>query len=328
MTVKHYFVILFLIGSFGLLFWKYQFGHFESRAPIGSFNYSQGNGTNESAGHNCESECQRFKSFLASNWPEKKPRAAIYVLTHSLTNVIKLVQNVEITLLYTVKYPYIIFHEKDFLNSILEIRRQNLPHSRIFYQKVDFSHLPDHITIHEYNHTIGQHCSDKPIGYRHMCYFHSKLVYNHPIMDQLEYSLRLDDDSQFLQPIRYDLFKFMRDSDLHYGYVATSTDQSDCVYGLWKTVENFIAENQINSTFFPTWKEPNIFYNNFEVSKMSIWKSKEYRGYIDYIDQSKGIFLRRWGDAPIKTLALSVFTPRSKIHQFRDIRYRHQSLIT
>ena len=198
-------IILVIVCSVGLLYRTHHYGdsHRKTRteSSFSTFLFL----TNQTVQDNYDSECRRFKSFMAHDCSQDKPSAAIYVLTNKLTNVLKLLRNVEKTFNSATKYAYIIFHEEDFTHFRNEIGRQNLPHSRIIYQIVDFKNLPDHITKEEYNNAIGQHCNNKPIGYRFMSYFNSKVVYTYPIMDQLEYILRLDDDSEFLQPITYDV---------------------------------------------------------------------------------------------------------------------------
>ena len=66
-----------------------------------------------------------------------------------------------------------------------------------------------------------------------------------------------------------------------------------------------------------------IYYTNFEISKLSFWRSHEYMNFFDYLDGLGGIYKYRWGDAPIHTLALSIFLPDTKIHCFKDISYKH-----
>ena len=321
-------IILVIVFLLGMLHWTHHCTDSLGTTPIESSFPTDFHLANQIVQGNCDSECRRFKSFVAYDWPQKTPRAAIYVLTNKLTNILKLLINVEKTFNSAAKYPYIIFHEVDFTHFRVEIGRYNLPHSRIFYQIVHFQTLPDHIKMEEFNNVTGEHCNNKPIGYRFMSYFNSKLVYTYPILDQLNYALRLDDDSEFLQPITFDVFEFLRDHSLDYCYLTILSDQTDCVFGLWETVEEYAKRRRIEPTFFRSWQKPHIFYNNFELSRLSIWRSREYRDYIDCIDQSKGIFLRRWGDAPVKSLALSLFTPWRKIHQFKDIKYRHQSVFT
>ena len=143
-------------------------------------------------------------------------------------------------------------------------------------------------------------------------------------MDHLDYALRLDDDSHFLEPINYDIFKLMEDGGYLYGYLKAKPGNPDCIYGLWNLINNYIHTQNITPTFFNKLGNNRHFLNNFEASKISVWKSNAYRNYIDVIDRAKGIFLHRWGDAPIKTWGISLFVPMDKIHYFSDINYFHR----
>ena len=78
------------------------------------------------------------------------------------------------------------------------------------------------------------------------------------------------------------------------------------------------------SNNFGNWSVGLVYYNNFEVSALSLWRSTDYQDYIEYIDSLGGIYYYRWGDAPIRTLAVTLFVPSTKIHQFTDIPYKHQ----
>ena len=146
-------------------------------------------------------------------------------------------------------------------------------------------------------------------------------------MRQLAYMWRLDDDSQLLAPIKYDVFRFMHSNHLDYGYVWRHLDASVCVTGLWQAAQEFLRNTTIKPEFFHKWTEPYIFYNNFEVSRLSLWLSADYRRYIDYIDRKGGIYYHRWGDAPIKGIAVSIFIPRERTHFFTDIGYKHGSFV-
>ena len=70
-----------------------------------------------------------------------------------------------------------------------------------------------------------------------------------------------------------------------------------------------------------------MYYNNFEVSALSLWRSPDYQHYIEYVDSLGGIYYYRWGDAPIKSLAVALFVPSTKIHQFTDVPYQHRRLV-
>jgi len=45
--------------------------------------------------------------------------------------------------------------------------------------------------------------------------------------------------------------------------------------------------------------------------------------YFEHLDKAGGFFYERWGDAPVHSIAASLFLPRSQIHFFNDIAYVH-----
>lgn len=87
------------------------------------------------------------------------------------------------------------------------------------------------------------------------------------------------------------------------------------------------------------------FWNNFEIVKLSFLRSQAYRDFFHHIDEAGGIYYERvspprrslptivqrdltiskWGDAPIRTLAVSMLLSPSEIHHFADIGYRHDT---
>jgi alpha 1,2-mannosyltransferase len=162
------------------------------------------------------------------------------------------------------------------------------------------------------------------IGYRHMCRFHAKTVYDQPIMQGLEYAWRLDHDSFFTRPIDYDVFKFMRDRGLVYGFVKVYLELPMWTVGLWDAAHAYIRNNSIKAQFFNKWRRNQMYYNNFEISNLTLWFSDQYQHYINYIDQEGGIYYHRWGDAPIKSIAVAMFVPRKDTYNFKDIGYIHQ----
>ena len=46
---------------------------------------------------------------------------------------------------------------------------------------------------------------------------------------------------------------------------------------------------------------------------------------INYIDHLGGICYVRWGDTPIKPIAISLFVPLNKVYCFCDVGYHHQN---
>lgn len=65
------------------------------------------------------------------------------------------------------------------------------------------------------------------------------------------------------------------------------------------------------------------FYSNFEIGSLAFFRGKQHRAYFDYLDHAGGFFYERYGDAPIHTLSVSMFLPKSQVWFFRDIGYAH-----
>ena len=270
----------------------------------------------------CDSECLKLRTVLET-WDSSpryagKPKAAVYVLTSGRQSLSSMLTSLERFFLRNFSYPVVIFQETD-----LSFLRQQFPSLDMFFQTVSFE-IPNFVNSSKVVFNIP--CLSH-ISYRHMCRFQSKLVYEEPILFGLQFLWRLDDDSQILAPIQYDLFQFMKQRSLLYGYVIQHFDSYKCTTNLWPAVDKFVNENRVTPTFFHEWKEPQIIYNNFEISSSSIWRSESYQRYVNYLDRLGGIYYFRWGDAPIKSLALSLFVNKSSMHQFTDITYKHASLV-
>ena len=266
-----------------------------------------------------DSECDRFRQLMAS-WPAAKPKAAIYVLTepHKRGNKTKdMLASLFKYFNHKFEYPVILFYTGNTGNKTDELLPVGTSRELIFMQQIVF-HLPHYLPNKTTTCPHG-------LGYRHMCRFHANTVYTHPIFQDLEFAWRLDDDSLLLGPnIDYDVFKFMKDHDLVYGYNAIDRDIPPCAVGLWRAAVNYMNHSHIRDQYLSRWPRYWMFYNNFEISNLSIWRSKEYRGFMRYIDDLGGIYKYRWGDAPMKSLALAMFVSPEKIHKFKHIGYQHQ----
>jgi hypothetical protein len=120
----------------------------------------------------------------------------------------------------------------------------------------------------------------------------------------------------------------MSDKDILYGYVMINTDNLKCIINLYSTVGQYISDNSIKTEFYHEWsKNRSKYYNNFEISSTKVWFSPEYQDYINMIDHAGGIYYNRWGDSPIKGIAITMFVPQNKTHCFCDVGYKHGSVI-
>ena len=198
---------------------------------------------------------------------------------------------------------------------------RNSTKSNIFFQPVQFE-VPEFV-----RRPVPDVVCGKSVGYRHMCRFQARGVYEQPIMNRLDLAWRLDDDSIILSDIGYDIFKYMSDNGIVYGYVLIKRDAYGCLVHLWENATEYMNAHNINTTFFNTWPRAYVYYNNFEISSMALWRSREYQDYVEMVDQAGGIYHYRWGDAPIKTLAVTMFVPKSKTYCFSNMSYQHNKVV-
>jgi alpha 1,2-mannosyltransferase len=93
------------------------------------------------------------------------------------------------------------------------------------------------------------------------------------------------------------------------------------------------ASNQGVLTRFVVW-------SNFEIADMDFWRGEAYSAFFDHLDKTGGfyyevrhfcltylrcglIFCKRWGDAPVHSIAVGVLLPKQQIHWFNNIGYEH-----
>ncbi|KAH7041453.1 glycosyltransferase family 15 protein [Microdochium trichocladiopsis] len=68
------------------------------------------------------------------------------------------------------------------------------------------------------------------------------------------------------------------------------------------------------------------YWSNFEIARLSWFRSKEYEDFFEMMDRSGGFWMERWGDAPIHSLAAGILLGPKDIHYFRDFGYRHTTI--
>ena len=284
--------------------------------------------------NSCDAECDKFRGQLAS-WPSDKPKAFIYYLIHrpAMRSLRKSIRALHRNFNNRFHYPIVVFVEPQ-LDTIADRRRiadmvpansKSSPPS-VYVQVVRFR-IPDYVNASLVPRMAGFGLRKRTIGYRHMCRFHAGGVYEQPIVRSpgLEYGWRLDDDSVIRRPIDYDLFRVMRDGRYQYGYRQINRGWSPVDYALWDAVDRYLdVTPSLTPTFYRQWpKNAARYFNNFEVSDLRVWLSPQYRDYFNFVDRLGGIYYQKWGDAAIKTIAVTLFIPRDRTHRFTSIDYSH-----
>ena len=95
---------------------------------------------------------------------------------------------------------------------------------------------------------------------------------------------------------------------------------------------DFIAKHQIIprnpgmlGDFFNHSIEIPNYWNNIEVIDLSFMQRTEVKAFINTVDESQGIFLYRWGDAPLRYIELALFAkPEEVLHRLQlGLEYCH-----
>ncbi|KAL7270936.1 mannosyltransferase [Rhizina undulata] len=181
------------------------------------------------------------------------------------------------------------------------------------------------------------------LSYRHMCRFNSGFFYNQEVMMKYEWYWRVEPGIELYCDINYDPFTFMRENGKVYGFVITMYEFLATIPTLWARTREFVANNPqflaINNALGYLVDGANAtkdgdktidgpynlchFWSNFEIGSLEFYRSEAYTKYFEFLDSTGGFFYERWGDAPVHSIALSLFLPKDKIHHFADIGYNH-----
>jgi hypothetical protein len=170
-------------------------------------------------------------------------------------------------------------------------------------------------------------------NYHHMCYFWFKQVFQLKILQRYRYMMRLDDDSQILGNFKEidnqenefcflgkwpNVFDLMikhqalymanqREVDFEYVLPGITRIRNVTVDYIMKKNSTVRNPDMFADFFNKTLEIPN-YWNNFEVVDLAFMQRKDVLDFIQMVDESQGIFLYRWGDAPLRYITLALFT--------------------
>lgn len=183
--------------------------------------------------------------------------------------------------------------------------------------------------------------------YRLMCRWW--LVHMPKYAKGYDYIMRMDDDSIVEEPIKKDLFEWMDSKKLVYASNLIHIDCGMCCYGMQdffksmfpqrsefverlfvggeantQHIHDFRSVISIASTVHGNDKMPQLgekiklpmpimYYNNFHITRPSFWLREDVKRAIDAIDRNGSIFYYRWGDAPLQSILVALFTNENEI---------------
>jgi hypothetical protein len=220
----------------------------------------------------------------------------------------------------------VIFHEDDFPDSFKE--QATKKYKNIFFKLVEFK-PPKHLTQENLN--FKDPTPFLGMSYRTMCYFYAMKFYEY--LEEYDWYWRLDVDSIILNKIGFDVFDYLENNNKVYGYVAQIPEHPPVIKGFGKFTTNYLKKYNVKGKFTDYLLDEKgeynckMIYNNFEICKLSNYKNPEAKRFLEEINKTGAIYEYRWGDAPIRTMMLSLITDRSQIHRFSNIDYHHQEYI-
>ncbi|MCJ1368312.1 hypothetical protein MMC16_007454 [Acarospora aff. strigata] len=271
-----------------------------------------------------------------------KPRAALISLVRNseLDGLIQSMRQLEYHWNRKYQYPWVFFNDEPFTDEF-KLATQNLTSAKCYYEVVPKEHwsLPDWIdegrfmNSLEYLGAIGVG-KGWMISYRHMCRWNSGFFYKHPRLKDFDWYWRVEPDVHFFCDIDYDVFRFMRDNNMKYGFNMNILDDARSFPSLWSRTRSFINAHPelIHPEADLDWLlDPHNggdynncqFFSNFEVGNLNYFRGEANERYFHWLDRGGGFFYERFGDAPIHTLSVAMFVPKSEIWFFRDIGYQH-----
>lgn len=120
---------------------------------------------------------------------------------------------------------------------------------------------------------------------------------------------------------------------MKYGFNMNILDDTRSFPSLWTRTRDFITSNpdlmhpeaDLNWLIDTRTGEYNNcqFFSNFEIGSLNFWRGKENEAYFRHLDHAGGFYYERFGDAPVHTLSVAMFVPKSEVWFFRDIGYQH-----
>lgn len=256
-----------------------------------------------------------------------------------LWGLVELIRSVEDRFNRKFHYDWVFFNDEEFSEEFIAVTT-SLTSGTAKYGKIPKEHwlFPENLDLEkaaaarEELALQGVIYADS-VSYRHMCRFELGFFYKQELLKDYDWYWRVEPDIKFFCDIDYDLFRFMEDSGKVYGFAISIHEFEATIKTLWALTKEFIAKNQHyiapNNLMDFISDDQGSTYNlchfwlNFEIVNLSFFRSEAYEAYFNHLDKTNGFFYERWGDAPIHSIAASLFLDKSKVHLFQDVGYTH-----
>lgn len=284
-----------------------------------------------------------FVPHLANKMPRAKAGFVVLVRNEELHDMKESMRDVEDRFNRKFGYPWIFLNDKPFTEEFKNgVRSMTRAECRFSLVPEEHWSYPSWIDQGKAADARAKMVADDVIyggseSYRHMCRFQSGFFWRNNATLDLDYYWRVEPGIRLFCDLDYDPFMFMQMNNKAYGFTISLHEYDKTIPTLWKETQEFARKHpeyiaKDNAIHFIA-DNPNAgveqpynmchFWSNFEIGDMRFWRSPAYRAYFDHLDHAGGFFYERWGDAPVHSIAASLFLNRSQIHHFDDIGYYH-----
>ncbi|QSZ29239.1 hypothetical protein DSL72_003751 [Monilinia vaccinii-corymbosi] len=288
-----------------------------------------------------------------AQWTNPRPKAALISLVRNseLEGMLQSMRQLEARWNHQYEYPWIFFNDEPFTEEFMA-RTRNATRAPCFYEVVPsgFWEIPEWIDERrfmdglDYLGAIGVG-KGWMVSYHHMCRWNSGFFYRMERLRGLDWYWRVEPDVHFFCDINYDVFRFMRDNEMKYGFNMNILDDARSFPSLWAKTRAFAQANphlihpEADLNWLLEGGEYNNcqFFSNFEIGSLRFWRGDDedekgdgrgrgkgaHAQYFDWLDASGGFYYERWGDAPVHTLSVAMFVPQRQVWYFSDVGYQH-----
>jgi hypothetical protein len=156
-------------------------------------------------------------------------------------------------------------------------------------------------------------------GYHHMIRFFWRSAFLLPEVCNVSVYMRIDSEV-CLSNVRVSPKKLLT-GDVVYVGTDLFLDSGPVCLGLEDFVRDYIWFFGIRIRNKEAWKiaferdEVRAFSTNLEVMDLAFWSRREVQHFVHFVDCSGGIYWNRWGDAPLRYLAMAMFATPEMVRQ-------------
>ena len=193
--------------------------------------------------------------------------------------------------------------------------------------------MPAHIDRRNFSNVLAtQTYYGNTESYRKMCRFFAGPVFTLPILAEYKYAWRLDSHVRYLCDIVDDPIARMEASGALYGYALRMKEKMDTIPSLWATAEEYAVgagrKARVREQWDVTIPGHSLqvgchYWNNMEITRLDWFSGPTYQAFFKHLDASGGFFYERWGDAPIRSIAMLLLADRTDVVWFEEMGYQH-----